>query len=155
MSVPPQNIEALLKIFADENVEAVVLGEFDGSGRLRLFFHGQQVADLDMSFLHDGLPQKPKEAVYHKPVLKQEKLPSLYMSFPRKRESDLTASLCMALSHYNVASKESVIRVYDHEVQGTSVIKPLVGISTDGPSDAAVIRGRLDSKRGHRGFQRY
>ena len=75
MSVPPQNIEALLKIFADENVEAVVLGEFDGSGRLQLFFHGQQVADLDMSFVHDGLPQITKEAVYHKPVLKQEKLP--------------------------------------------------------------------------------
>jgi phosphoribosylformylglycinamidine synthase len=157
MSVPPQNRVALLKIFEDENVEAVVLGEFDGSGRLRLFFHGKQVADLEMSFLHDGLPQKSKEAVYHKPVLKQEKLPSLYMSFPstpsmsfpRKRESrDLTDSLCMALSHYNVASKESVIRVYDHEVQGTSVIKPLVGISTDGPSDAAVIRCRLDSRRG-------
>ena len=54
----------------------------------------------------------------------------------------------MALSHYNVASKESVIRIYDHEVQGTSVIKPLVGLATDGPSDAAVIRGRLDSNRG-------
>ena len=141
ISVPPTNKEALLKIFAQENVEAVVLGEFDGSGRLRLFFHGQQVADLDMSFLHDGLPQKPKEAVYHKPVLKKEKL-------PKTGAQDLTASLCMALSHYNVASKESVIRIYDHEVQGTSVIKPLVGISTDGPSDAAVIRCRLDSNRG-------
>jgi phosphoribosylformylglycinamidine synthase len=141
MSVAPQNIEALLKIFADENVEAAVLGEFDGSGRLQLFFHGQQVADLDMSFLHDGMPQKVKEAVYHKPVGPQEKLPKSF-------QPDLTASLCMALSHYNVASKESVIRIYDHEVQGTSVIKPLVGIATDGPSDAAVIRGRLDSSRG-------
>ena len=54
-----------------------VLGEFDGSGRLQLFFHGQQVADLDMSFIHDGLPQITKEAVYHKPVLKQEKLPKV------------------------------------------------------------------------------
>ena len=141
ISVPSQNIEALLKIFADENVEAVVLGEFDGSGRLQLFFYGQQVADLDMSFLHDGLPQIIKEAVYHKPVLKQEKLPKMV-------SQDLTASLVLALSHYNVASKESVIRVYDHEVQGTSVVKPLVGPATDGPSDAAVIRGRLDSPRG-------
>ena len=140
MSVPPQKIEALLKVFADENVEAVVLGEFDGSGRLQLFFHGQQVADLNMSFIHDGLPQITKEAVYHKPVLKKEKLP--------KSNADLTESLCMALSHYNVASKESIIRIYDHEVQGTSVVKPLVGVATDGPSDAAVIRGRLDSDRG-------
>ena len=141
MSVAPKNIEALLKIFADENVEASVLGEFDGSGRLRLFFHGKQVADLDMSFLHEGLPKTTKEAVYHKPVLKQERL-------PKAQGEDLTEDLCMALGHYNVASKESVIRVYDHEVQGTSVIKPLVGIATDGPSDASVIRGRLDSSRG-------
>ncbi len=155
LSVPPQNIEALLKIFEAENVEAVVLGEFDGSGRLQLFFHGQQVADLEMSFLHEGLPQKLKEAVYHKPVLKQEKIPPIpllrkrgLISDTRRSSESLTASLCMALSHYNVASKERVIRVYDHEVQGTSVIKPLVGITADGPSDAAVIRGRLDSTRG-------
>ena len=141
MSVPPANIEALLKVFADENVEAVVLGEFDGSGRLQLFFHGQQVADLDMSFIHDGLPQITKEAIYHKSVLKKAKLPA-------KAHQDLTESLVLALSHFNVASKESIIRIYDHEVQGTSVIKPLVGIATDGPSDAAVIRGRLDSDRG-------
>ncbi len=139
LSVPPANIGALLKIFADENVEASVLGEFDGSGRLQLYFHGQQVADLDMAFLHEGLPQIMKEAVYQKPVLKSEKLPKF---------GDLTESLCLALSHYNVASKESIIRIYDHEVQGTSVIKPLVGIATDGPSDAAVIRCRLDSAQG-------
>ena len=60
----------------------------------------------------------------------------------------LTEALCEALSHYNVASKESIIRVYDHEVQGTSVIKPLVGIKADGPSDAAVLSSRLGSKKG-------
>jgi phosphoribosylformylglycinamidine synthase len=141
MSVPPQNMDALMKIFESENVEAVVLGEFNGSGRLQLFFHGQQVADLDMHFVHDGLPMTPKEAVYLKPKLR--------MSFPRKRESsDLTQSLMNCLSHYNVASKESVVRLYDHEVQGTSVIKPMVGVKNDGPSDAAVIRGRLGSDQG-------
>jgi len=139
LSVPPQNIDALMKVFAQENVEAVVLGEFDGSGRLQLFFHGQQVADLDMHFIHDGLPQTPKEAVYQKPALKKEKFP---------QAKDFTEDLCAALSHYNVASKESIIRIYDHEVQGTSVIKPLVGPATDGPSDAAVIRGHLGSSMG-------
>jgi phosphoribosylformylglycinamidine synthase len=141
LSVPPQNIDALSKIFADENVEATVLGEFDGSRRLQLFFHKEQVADLEMSFIHDGSPQITKEAVYHKPVNSREKLPA-------ESAIDLTESLCQALSHYNVASKESVIRVYDHEVQGCSVVKPLGGPACDGPSDAAVVRGRLDSNRG-------
>jgi phosphoribosylformylglycinamidine synthase len=139
LSVPPKNIDAFFKIFEAEGVEAAVLGEFDGSGRLQLFFHGQQVADLDMSFLHDGLPNIVKEAVYQKPLLKPEKV---------SKSADLTESLAAALGHYNVASKESVIRIYDHEVQGTSVVKPMVGPATDGPSDAAVLRGRLDSRRG-------
>ncbi len=52
------------------------------------------------------------------------------------------------LGSLNVASKEWVIRQYDHEVQGGSVIKPLVGVEDDGPSDAAVIRPDLTSDRG-------
>ncbi len=139
MSVPPVHIEELLKIFADENVQAAVLGEFDGSGRLQLFYQGHQVCDLDMRFLHDGVPKITKEALYEAPKLKVEKLTV---------KEDLTDDLCAALSHFNVASKESVIRVYDHEVQGTSVIKPLVGVHTDGPSDAAVLGPRMGSKKG-------
>ncbi|MBF0489981.1 MAG: phosphoribosylformylglycinamidine synthase subunit PurL [Candidatus Omnitrophica bacterium] len=139
LSVSPSKIDELLQLFAVENVEAVVLGEFTGSGRLQLYFQGHQVCDLDMHFLHDGLPKITKEALYLAPTLKADKL---------FNEKDLTNDLCDALSHFNVASKESVIRVYDHEVQGTSVIKPLVGIHTDGPSDAAVISPRLGFKRG-------
>lgn len=139
LAVPPAKTEELLKLFADENVQADVLGQFDGGGRLQLFFKGQQVCDLDMHFLHDGLPKITKEALYVAPKLKAEKL---------KDQKDLTDELCAALAHFNVASKESIIRVYDHEVQGTSVIKPLVGVHTDGPSDAAVIVPRLDSTKG-------
>ncbi len=138
LSVPPTKVEELLKVFADENVEAVVLGEFDGSGRLQLFFQGHQVCDLDMHFLHDGLPKITKEAVYEAPKLKKETL---------KAKKDLNDDLCAALAHLNVASKESIIRVYDHEVQATSVIKPLVGVHTDGPSDAAVLSPVRGSKK--------
>jgi phosphoribosylformylglycinamidine synthase len=52
------------------------------------------------------------------------------------------------LSSYNVASKEWVIRQYDHEVQGGSVVKPLVGAANDGPGDGAVIRPKFDSDKG-------
>jgi phosphoribosylformylglycinamidine synthase len=47
-----------------------------------------------------------------------------------------------------VCSKEWVIRQYDHEVQGGNVLKPLVGKNNDGPSDAAIIKPILDSKKG-------
>ncbi len=138
MSVPARNINRLLKLFKDENVEAVVIGEFSG-GRLQLFFHGTKVCDLSLAFIHDGLPKIAKEAVYVPAKTQKEKLPAV---------KDLTKYLLKVMGHYNVASKESVVRVYDHEVQGTSVIKPMVGLNTDGPSDAAVLRPRLETYKG-------
>lgn len=143
LSVPQKHIEKILKVFAGENVEAAVIGEFDSPNskdpRLQLFYHGVQVCDIQMRFIHEGIPKITKQAVYQPSVVKKAKLPVA---------KDLTQDLCEVLSHYNVASKESVIRVYDHEVQGGSVIKPLVGPTTDGPSDAAVIRPRLGSYKG-------
>ena len=52
------------------------------------------------------------------------------------------------MGRLNICSKEWVIRQYDHEVQGTSVVKPLVGAQNDGPSDAAVLRPLPDSMEG-------
>ena len=63
-------------------------------------------------------------------------------------KSDYTDDLKKVLSSLNVCSKEWIIRQYDHEVQGGSVIKPLVGINNDGPSDASVVRPDLTSRRG-------
>ena len=69
-------------------------------------------------------------------------------SAPGTQQTDYTSALLRILSSLNVASKEWVIRQYDHEVQGGSVIKPLVGAANDGPSDAAVLRPVLLSRRG-------
>jgi phosphoribosylformylglycinamidine synthase len=91
-----------------------------------------------MEFLHNGLPQITKKAVWKQPKYKEPKF-----DCPK----DLTESLKKILSHYNVASKEWIIRQYDHEVQGGSVLKPLVGIANDGPSDAAIVKPRLDSQK--------
>ena len=70
---------------------------------------------------------------------------------PRTRftpPSDLKEDLKKILGSWNVCSKEWVVRQYDHEVQGTSVLKPLVGAANDGPGDAAVIRPLSDSDKG-------
>ncbi|MFH1359493.1 MAG: phosphoribosylformylglycinamidine synthase subunit PurL [Candidatus Omnitrophota bacterium] len=138
LAVPKKNIKALLKIFADENVEATVIGEFTGTKRLELFFHGRKVASLDMNFLHQGPPRGTQEALWAKPKSKEPKI-----SCP----DNLTNKLYEILSHYNVCSKEWVIRQYDHEVQGTSVIKSLVGPAGIGPCDASVIRPKLNSSK--------
>ncbi len=140
LSVPPENLEAVITIFAEEEVEATDIGEFTGDGKLHLRFNGVTVGELDTQFLHGGLPKQRREAVWVPPPAKPRPAMSLV-------GQDLTERLYAELSDPDAASKEWVIRQYDHEVQGGSVIKPLVGPGS-GPSDAAVVRPRLDSDRG-------
>jgi phosphoribosylformylglycinamidine synthase II len=139
IAVKPENLEAITKIFADENVESTVIGKFTDDKKLRLRYKGQQVGELDMEFLHDGVPKYSRKAVWQAPELGEPSIPE---------KKDYTDDLVNILSSYNVASKEWVIRQYDHEVQGGSVIKPLTGVRNDGPSDAAVIQPKLNSDKG-------
>lgn len=139
LAVRPENREAILKMFESENVEATVIGRFTSDRKLRLRYQGQQVAELDMDFLHNGVPKYSRQAIWTTPALSE----------PVSTEKDhYNDELLGILSSYNVASKEWVIRQYDHEVQGGSVVKPLVGVVNDGPSDAAVIQPKLASSRG-------
>ena len=154
LAVPPEKIDELLEVFRAEDVEATVIGEFTGASpllpsppaggegpgvRLRLFYEGNLVADLDMEFLHGGLPRIAKKAIFEKPTHPEPTF---------EDPSNLTPYLLRILSSPNVASKEWVIRQYDHEVQGGSILKPLQGIENDGPGDACIVTPVLSSKRG-------
>jgi phosphoribosylformylglycinamidine synthase len=61
---------------------------------------------------------------------------------------DLGELLARALADANVASKEPIVRQYDHEVQGRTVGKPFVGPEDVGPADAAVLQPVSRSWRG-------
>jgi phosphoribosylformylglycinamidine synthase subunit PurSL len=139
LAVPPENWPALKELCNSEGVEATDLGEFVDSGRLTLRYHGELVADLSMTFLHEGRPVVVREATWTPPEIVPVKLPT---------HTDLTSDLVALLSHGDVCSKEWVIRQYDHEVQARTVLKPLVGASDDGPGDAAVILPVRGSTRG-------
>jgi len=137
-SVPDETWQAFHDLCASEGVEATIIGRFEPHGRLVLKYHDQVVGDLSMEFLHDGRPPVVREATYTPPT---------NSSFQCPETVDWSGTLRKILASLNVASKEWVIRQYDHEVQGGSVVKPLVGVANDGPSDAAVVRPRLDSAR--------
>jgi phosphoribosylformylglycinamidine synthase len=139
LAVPPEKIDRLLALFRSEDVEATVIGEFTDTRRLQLFYENNLVADLDMEFLHNGLPQLEREAVWAPPQHPEPDFP---------QPPDLKEDLFKILGAWNVCSKEWVIRQYDHEVQGASVLKPLVGASNDGPGDAAIIRPLPSSEMG-------
>ncbi|MDP1852931.1 MAG: phosphoribosylformylglycinamidine synthase subunit PurL [Candidatus Omnitrophota bacterium] len=139
LAVDKKNIGELLDIFASENTEATVIGEFGQDKMLKLFYQDNLAGELEMGFLHEGVPLSVKKAISAKRNLKEPYL---------AEKKDLTVTLKKVLSDYNVASKEWVVRQYDHEVQGSSVLKPLVGINNDGPSDAGVVRPVYSSKKG-------
>ena len=139
IAVRPENLEAITKIFDSENVESTVIGKFTDDKKLILRYKGQQVGEMDMDFLHDGVPKYSRKAVWERPKVSEPSLPE---------KNNYNEELLQILSSYNVCSKEWVIRQYDHEVQGGSVVKPLTGICNDGPSDGAVIRPKYDSDRG-------
>ena len=145
LSVPPDKVDRLLAMAAGEDVEATVIGTFGTPGReLVLTFGGAEVGRLAMAFLHDGIPMPTRRAV----VVRATGPDRDARSPATKLAHDFKARLLRTLAHPNVASKHWVVRQYDHEVQGGSVVKPLVGPLQIGPSDAAVIRPKLGGHRG-------
>ena len=139
LAVDPKKIDAFLALAKKMDVEATVLGKFTRSGRFHVRYGKATVGYLGMDFLHEGLPQMRLKARWVQPRHAEPKFP---------QPADMGKALRRMLSRLNVCSKESVVRQYDHEVQGGSVVKPLVGAANDGPSDAAVIRPLLDSFEG-------
>lgn len=140
LSVPPDKIETLLALAKKYDVEATVIGKFTNSGYFHCLYNGKTVALLPLDFLHNGLPEMKLTARYENP----------YKPIPIILKTKQNAGLLLKklLSSLNICSKESVVRKYDHEVQGMSVIKPFIGLFNDGPSDSAVIKPLPDSYKG-------
>ncbi len=140
LAAPADRVETLLALCRGEDVEATIIGEFTDTGRLVVTYEGTPVGDIDLAFLHEGLPRKTLRAEWtEKSAMPRDS------ATPHDRS--LTHRLCAALADPTTASKHWIIRQYDHEVQGRSAVKPLVG-RYDGPSDGAVLRPLLDSYRG-------
>ncbi len=138
VAVKPERVADLETLCRVHQVEATELGRFTGEGRLCVTFEGHVVADLDMRFLHHGLPKRTRRARVSKPAAP---------STPADR-TDPAALLLRLLASPDVTSKEEIVRQYDHEVLAGSAVKPLCGPGGFGPSDGCVVAPRLGSSRG-------
>ncbi|MFM8434009.1 MAG: phosphoribosylformylglycinamidine synthase subunit PurL [Planctomycetia bacterium] len=139
LAVAPADWEKLAQVAAAEGVEATAIGMFTGSGRLLLRWEGRTAGELDCHFLHEGRPKLRLESRFVPPPAEPVRWTA--------GAGDLGAALLDVLALPDVASKEWIIRQYDHEVQGASVVKPLLGPG-GGPADGTVIRGVLGRDRG-------
>ncbi|MEC7839501.1 MAG: AIR synthase-related protein, partial [Chlamydiota bacterium] len=131
LAVPPESLSQLKTLADKHEVELCDIGTFTDSKNFHILHQGETVGLLSLDFLHDGLPKMELEAEWDQPQDQPADLLPI---------EDYGEEIKSILSRYNVCSKEAVIRQYDHEVQGGSVVKPLVGVSSEGPGDAAVIR---------------
>ncbi len=129
MAVSPGSLAALQQICDDWDVELTDLGSFSGTGDLVVRHGDTPVIDMSMDFLHNGLPRREMAATWVDP-------PSTAVESPPVNDEMLLG----LLSHPDVASKEDIVRRYDHEVRAGTVVRPLVGRNADGPADAAVIK---------------
>jgi phosphoribosylformylglycinamidine synthase II len=143
LAVPPEHLPALQEICDQYWVELSDIGQFEDTGELVVRFDGAVVVRLENEFLHHGIPQKELTATFSH--INQNEKPA-----GRDPKPDFKQALLCLLAHPNIASKEEIIRQYDHEVRGATVVKPFAGKCQDGPSDAAVLKP-LEAK-GWRGF---
>jgi len=137
LTVPRENLEMVLEIFEDEDVEATAIGKYTADKILHINYQGETVAKMEIEFLFKP-PKIVRNAKYENTDFKEP-------IFPEPK--NLTETLLQLLSSPNIASKESVIRSYDHEVKGNTTLKPLQG-EVAGPNDAAVIKPLDNSWKG-------
>jgi len=135
LAVPPQALRDFRALCDLYEVELTDIGEFTENHRLVVRYGEKTVLDLDNGFLHKGIPQRHLKAILPTPLVAAGVCGKLHLA----ADFSYDQTLLNLLAHPDIASKESVIRLYDHEVQGGTVVKPLTGLNNDGPSDACVI----------------
>lgn len=139
MTISTDKLEELEALARKFNVEATAIGTFTEDGFFKVTRTGKTVACLDLTWLHKGVPRLELESEWN---------PTKRKDLVGPEVTDLNFLFNELLSHPNVCSREYVIRQYDHEVQGASVVKPLMGATQKAPCDAAVIKPILSENAG-------
>ena len=132
LAVAPEKLAALQDLCDTFDTELTDIGAITGDMRLVVRYGGKIVLELENEFLHEGIPQRQLEAVIGNSIISNYQSPITNPQLPDR--------LLALLSSPNIASKAATIRIYDHEVQGGTVVKPLTGVEADAPSDAAVLK---------------
>lgn len=138
LAVPKKKWKEFEKLMNRRGVEATVIGSFTSAKKCVVTYKGKTVMNLDMEFLHNGLPSRDMQTSF-KPIINAE--PTL------KDTKNFSPLLLKMLERNNIASYEFISSQYDHEVQGNSVLKPLQGRGRIN-ADSTVCKPVLNSHKG-------
>ncbi|MCO4820717.1 MAG: hypothetical protein KC469_01525 [Flavobacteriaceae bacterium] len=137
--VESENLEELFALAALMEVELSNIGTFTNSGFLDIRYEEEQIAYIQMKFLHDGVPTKIMQAEWNDLGLEEPEITD---------ELDYNDILLQLMGSLNICSREHIIRQYDHEVKGKTIVKPLMGPEGRAPQDAGVMRFGFESYEG-------
>ena len=129
--VAPEKLDAFLAVTGKWDVETSVLGEVTGDGRLQIFWHGEQIVDVDPSTVAVDGP------VYERPVAYPTWIDALQLdsaaALPRTDDpAVLTEQFTALLGSANLADTSWVTNQYDYYVMGNTALSF--------PDDAGMIR---------------
>lgn len=170
LAVPKKNWKKFSGLMQRRDVEATIIGEFTNSGKCIVTYDGKTIMDVDLDFLHDGLPPRPMQTTYHPPLFEEPDIPlpiTKNTNETRKKISKKSAGagispatehflklqeyhtgiLINMLKRLNITSFEFISQQYDHIVQGNAVLGPLQGAGRVN-GDTSVIRPILSSNKG-------
>ncbi len=125
LSVPKKKWPVFHKLMDSRGVEAVVIGEFTSNPKCIVNYEGRKIMDIDMEFLHNGLP---------KHMLKTERVEVKNIEPELKDKKSFSKDILDLIQINNVSSFSFITNQYDHEVQASSMLKPISGrgqINTD------------------------
>ena len=139
VAVKESDVDAFEKLANLHEVEATWVADFTNTGQFHVVHGDDTVASLPIEFLHDGVPQLRLESEWVKPS---------HAPFTPPENSQHSDLLLRMLARPNIASKETWVRQYDHEVIAQTAVKPFVGVERDGPGDAGLLAPIHGSTKG-------
>ena len=156
LAVPPENKEKLKMLAKSYGSEICFMGEFTDSGYFEAVYQDTNLVCLDLDFLHEGVPQLELFADYRPGEILDGKNEPLgegggvldKYKDTKNKGLDWGKILHELLRRENIASKETLVRQYDHEVKASTIVKPFDGENQDAPNDGAVIRPYAESNSG-------
>lgn len=140
-AIASASLQQFTEICDNFNVPVAVIGTFTGDGRLHVKYQNKLVCDLQMQFLHHGIPQLTL-------VAKRPAKQNTNATNNNGKDTELGEKVFAVLSDWNICSKEPIVRQYDHTVQGTNALPPFAGIDQSGPNDAAILTPLLGKPYG-------
>jgi len=138
LAVPSEKFEQLKKVLEDEDVEYACIGKFTSTKKIKIYHQNDIVGELDLRWLFQKA-ELPVQKAYYEERKMADIIPE---------NINVEEVLLQLLADPVIASKEIVVRQYDHEVQSHTIVKPFSGIDGKGPSDAVVIAPVYGSYRG-------